>query len=124
GGALHSRGWLGRYDEGDAAGQDARQICERHGDSLRLARLDSNLGNIFYRQNRFQEARALYLRSHEQLAAVGEPQDVAAVLINLAVCAIGLNDFQDALERYRAARRYCETHDMPLLVVQADYNIA
>jgi len=124
GGALQCLVSLGRYDQAYALAQEARLIFERHGDSLRLARLDSNLGNIFFRQNRFQEAHALYLRGHALLAQVGEPQDVAPVLINLAVCCISLNDFQQALERYHEARQYCETHDMPLLVVQADYNIA
>jgi len=124
GGALQCLISLGRYDEAYALAQEARQIFERHGDWLRLARLDSNIGNILFRQNRFSEARALYERAHEQLARVGDPPDVAAVLINLAVCCIGLSDFQTALEIYHEARRYCQAHDMPLLVAQADYNIA
>jgi CHAT domain-containing protein/Tfp pilus assembly protein PilF len=115
---------LGRYDEAFALAQEARQIFERHGDRLRLARLDSNVGNIFFRQNRFQEARPLYARAYEQLVQVGGPQDVGPALINLAVCAICLNEFDNALETYRETKRYCQAHDMPLLVAQADYNIA
>ena len=33
-------------------------------------------------------------------------------------------DFTSALETYHDARAYCERHEMPLLVTQADYNIA
>ena len=88
------------------------------------ARLDSNVGNILCRQDRFDEALALYKRAYEQLSANGEPQDVAAVLSNMAVCYINLNDFEKALATYHDARTYCERHEMPLLVVQADYNIA
>jgi len=124
GGALQSLISLGRYDEAFASAQEARAIFERHGDRLRLARLDSNIGNILYRQDRFPEALALYERAHEELRRVGQPQDVAAVLINMVVCCTSLNEFQKALQIYGEARRYCEAHDMPLLVVQADYNIA
>lgn len=124
GGALQARIALGQYDEAFASAKEARVIFERHGDWLRLARLDSNLGNILQRQNRFKEALTLYQRAHEQLARIGEPQDLAAVLINMAVCLTSLNDFTRAVETYRAAREYCESHDMPLLVAQADYNIA
>src|SRR5581483_7151052 len=35
-----------------------------------------------------------------------------------------LNDFRQALETYREAREHCVKHDMPLLVAEADYNIA
>ena len=124
GGVLQSLICLGRYEEAFTAARQARAIFERHGDRLRLARLDSNLGNILYRQDRFQEAIALYERAHEQLARVGEPQDVAAVLSNMAVCYTSLNEFQKALKAYHDAREYCLAHDMPLLVAQADYNIA
>ena len=124
GGVIQSLIYLGRYAEASASARKARRIFERHGDRLRLARLDSNMGNILYRQNRFQEALTLYQRAHEQLALVGEPQDVAAVLSNMAICHMHLAEFETALEVYHEARRYCLTHDMPLLVAQADYNIA
>ncbi len=124
GGALQSLICLGRYKEAFTSALQARRIFERHGDRLRLARLDSNIGNILHRQDRFKEAIALYERAHEQLAQVGEPQDMAAVLSNMAVCRTSLNEFQRALETYHEARDYCQAHDMPLLVAQADYNIA
>jgi CHAT domain-containing protein len=123
-GALQSLMSLGRYDEAFAAAQEAQQIFERHGDRLRLARLDINLGNILYRQDRFPEALALYQRARDELMRVGQPPDVAAVLMNMLVCCTSLNEFDEAVRIYDEARRYYELHDMPLLVVQADYNIA
>jgi len=42
----------------------------------------------------------------------------------MAVCLISLNDFPRALSSYQQARRVCERAGMPLLVAQADYNIA
>ena len=124
GGVLQCLVCLGRYEEAFTSARQAREIFERHGDLLRLARLDSNIANILYRQDRFQEAIALYERAHEQLARVGAPQDVAAVLSNMAVCYTSLSEFEKALEAHHEAREYCRAHDMPLLVAQADYNIA
>jgi len=46
------------------------------------------------------------------------------VLSNMAVCLISLNDFQRALATYQGARSFCQQNNMPLLVAQADYNIA
>ena len=120
-GSLQSLISLGKYEEALAPARKARRIFERHGVSLGLARLDSNVANIMGRQDRFDEALALYERAYEQLAVNGEPQDVAAVLSNMAVCYINLNNFEKALESYHAARTYCELHEMPLLVVRAQY---
>ncbi len=123
-GALQSLICLGRYDEALEWAAQARAIYERHGNLLGLARLDSNMGNILYRQDRFAEALVLYARAHEQLTRVGEPQDVAATLSNMAVVQISLNGFDNAVRAYHEARAFCERHDMPLLTLRADYNIA
>jgi CHAT domain-containing protein/tetratricopeptide (TPR) repeat protein len=124
GGALHSLMSLGRYDEAFASAQEAREIFERLGDRLRLARLDFNLGNILHRQDRFPEALALYQRARDELMRIGEPQDIAAVLMSMLLVSTSLNDFDEAVRVYEEARRYYEAHDMPLVIVQADYNIA
>src|SRR5258708_2228290 len=42
----------------------------------------------------------------------------------MATCCISLNAFPKALDSYQKARQFCEEHGMPLLVTQADYNIA
>src|SRR5437773_6097060 len=42
----------------------------------------------------------------------------------MAVCLISLNDFPRALATYQRARAFCQKHNMPLVVAQADYNIA
>ena len=47
---------LGDYREAQCREEKARKIFKAQGDELRLARLDSNLGNILHRQDRFEEA--------------------------------------------------------------------
>ena len=58
------------------------------------------------------------------MLAHDDAEGLAAVLSNLSLCHISLNDFPKALELHQAARRHCEQKDMPILVAYADYNIA
>jgi CHAT domain-containing protein/predicted negative regulator of RcsB-dependent stress response len=115
---------MGEYNRAFAAAERARKIFASEGDSWRLARLDINLGNIYYRQDRFDEALASYERAYQGLPPEKDPEGVAAVLSNMATCYISLNLFPKALDSYARARQFCEEHGMPLLVTQADYNIA
>ncbi len=124
GGSLQILSYLGRYDEAFAWAERARDIFSRHGDRLRLARLDANMANVLHRLDRFEEALELYQRAYAALAETGDPQDVAVTLRNMATCQIGLNAFQDALETYHKARAWCAERGMPLLAAEADYNIA
>src|SRR5690348_3246061 len=115
---------LGDYQESRLREERARKIFKAQGDELRLARLDSNLGNILHRQDRFEEALVLYQRCEESLQRLEATDDLAILLNNLAVCYIGLRDFPCALNTYRRLRTYSEQRHLQRLTVQADYNIA
>jgi CHAT domain-containing protein/predicted negative regulator of RcsB-dependent stress response len=115
---------MGEYSRAFASGDRAREIFAAEGNTWRLARLEINIGNIHYRQDRFAEALACYERAYAGLNAEQDPEGIAAVLSNMATCHISLNQFPSALRSYQQARQFCEEHGMPLLVTQADYNIA
>ena len=115
---------LGEYDRAIAAWERAREIFTRLDDPWRLARLEINAGNIFHRQDRFDEALEHYERAYQGLMPHRDAEGVAVVLSNMSVCLISLNDFPRALATYQRARAVCEQNKMPLLVAQADYNIA
>ena len=115
---------LGHYKESRLREGMARKIFKAQGDELRLARLDSNLGNILHRQDRFEEALVLYCRAEQSLQRLDAADDLALVLNNLAVCYISLRDFPKALETYQRLRSYSEQRHLQHLMVQADYNIA
>src|SRR5579863_277980 len=123
-GSIQSLLLLGRYDEALAAGERASAIFRQQGNTRRLARLEINLGNIYHRQDRFAEALAFYERAYDQMLAHDDAEGLAAVLSNLSLCHISLNDFPKALELHQVARRHCQQKDMPILVAYADYNIA
>src|SRR6266403_1762407 len=115
---------VGEYDQAFQAADRAKEIFTRLNDSCRLARLEINVGNIYHRQDRFEESIAHYERAYTELMPYKDTEGIAVVLSNMAVCLISLNDFPRALATYRGARSFCQQNNMPLLVAQADYNIA
>ena len=115
---------MGKYNQAFAVGDRARKIFEAEENFWRLARLEINIGNIYYRQDRCAEALGCYERAYRGLLNQKDEERIAAVLSNMATCHISLNAFPKALETYQQAREFCEQHGMPLLVTQADYNIA
>lgn len=123
-GTLQSLIYLGQSDRALDLAERAHAIFARHGDRLRLARLEANVANIFYRQDRLQEALARYRHAVSELRACGSGEDVAITVRNMAVCLISVGQFAEALAAYEEARAYCDEHGLPLLAVEADYNIA
>jgi CHAT domain-containing protein/tetratricopeptide (TPR) repeat protein len=115
---------LGEYDKAFEAAERAREIFARLDDHWRLARLEINVGNIYHRQDRFEESISQYERAYTGLMPYKDTEGIAVVLSNMAVCLISLNDFPRALATYQGARSFCQENNMPLLVAQADYNIA
>ena len=115
---------VGEYDKAFQAAERARAIFARLSDPWRLARLEINVGNIYHRQDRFEESIAHYETAYTALMPYKDAEGIAVVLSNMAVCLISLNDFPRALATYQGARSFCEQNNMPLLVAQADYNIA
>jgi tetratricopeptide (TPR) repeat protein len=115
---------LGQYDRALQAAHRAREIFAGHGDERRLARLDINIGNLFHRQDRFEQALEVYERAYNTLVAADDLDGVVSALHNQAVVLISLNRFRDALEAYARARELAAQHARPLLVNQSDYNIA
>jgi len=116
--------YLGRDAQAMQFADRARAIFEKEVDQLRLARLDSNVGNIFYRQDKYADARNRYRNAFERLTALKRPQDAAAVLSNMAVASTGLGDFETAAAEYRESRLIAEREGMSSLAAEIDYNVA
>jgi CHAT domain-containing protein/predicted negative regulator of RcsB-dependent stress response len=116
----------GQYDRALANAKQARRILTSLHDAWRLARLDLNTGNIFHRQDRFEEALKWYRRAHRYffVDAEKDPEAMGVALHNIAMCLVSLNDFHGAFAAHEEARAFADKHDMRVLVAQADYNIA
>ena len=115
---------LGEHDRAFAAAAAAKTIFQQLGDTQRLGHLEINVGNIYHRQDRFEEGLACYERAYEMLLPFRDSEGLAVALYNMSACLITLNDFSRALATYQRAREMCVQHGMTLLVTQSDYNIA
>lgn len=115
---------LGEYDRALEAASRARTIFSASGDTLRLARLNLNVGNIFHRQDRFKEALGHYQQAYSQLVPDKDAEGILVALHNMAVCLTSLNQSEKALDAYAEVRSFCQKHDMPLAMAQAEYNVA
>ncbi len=122
--SIQSLALLGEYESAFAAAEKARKIFSGLGETWRTARLELNIANIYHRQNHFAQALAAYKRAYEELLPHNDAEGIGVALHNMAVCLIALDDFHGALETYQQMRDFCQQQDMPLLVAQADYNIA
>ena len=113
----------GEYTRALAAAERAREIFGSLGDDRRLARLEINIANLHHRQDRFAEALACYETAYRNLLPYKDAEGIGVALHNMSVCLIMLDDFQTALDTFREAQKICEEHSMPLLALQADYNV-
>src|SRR5258708_26772792 len=82
---------LGDYEQAFQAAERPREIFPRLNDPPRLARLQINVDNISYRQDRFEESIAHYERAYTELMPYKDTEGMAVVLSNMAVCLISLN---------------------------------
>jgi CHAT domain-containing protein len=115
---------LGEYERAHSAADEARKIFFEAGDTARLARLDINVANIFYRQDKFREALDCYRRAASQLLPNQDDEATIAAQHNIAVCLMMLNDYEGAEATYEELRQFCSNRDVPLAVAQTEYNIA
>src|SRR5258707_866962 len=68
---------LGEYDRAFRASERAREIFTQLGEPRRIASLENNVGNIFHRQDRFEEALAHYERAYNTLSEYQDWERVA-----------------------------------------------
>ncbi len=116
--------YLGDWARALSLAERARQIFEEHHDRLRLARLECNVANIYYRQDHFDEALEHYRHAESELREIGTGGDVVIALRNMAVCLISVGRFDEALAVHNETREFCDRQGLPLLAAEADYNIA
>lgn len=116
--------YLGHYDEVQRWEQTAKATFTELEDRLRLANLANNVGNIRYRQDRWDLALDSYLAAFHEFLTLGRAENAAICLRNIAVCYISLHRFDEALRVYAEARASGEQLGLPRIALQVDYNIA
>src|SRR5262249_33327755 len=103
---------------------EARETFQRANLHVRAARVDVNVGNLYHRLNRLEEALDCYERAAVCLETSDDREATAGVLINRSVVLMLLYRFDDALQGFQRAHAYCEEHGLRVLATQTDYNRA
>jgi CHAT domain-containing protein len=100
---LYALALLGRYDKAIACGLAAREVFIAHGDQLGAGRVDTNIGNSYFRLDRYQEAERFQSFARECFIALGDQIRLARINNCLANTHALLHKFRSAEQLYEQA---------------------
>jgi CHAT domain-containing protein/tetratricopeptide (TPR) repeat protein len=93
---LRALAMLGRYDEALECGKRARDVLLAEGDTLAAGKIEHNLGNIYFRRDRYQEAEGFYRAARARFAEVDDQNQLLLIDTSLAMTLINQHRFRDA----------------------------
>ena len=122
--AIHPRIMIGDYDGAFALATKAKRNLLRNGRQASPGPPRKQHWKYFSWQDRFQEALTHYEHAYQQLLPHGDAEELSISLNNMSMCLISLNDFAKAISSYERAKYLLLDHDIPLIHLTTDYNIA
>lgn len=114
---------MGRYDEALRAARAARRLLAR-GEPLYLAQLEANVGNVYYRLDRYKKALVHYDRARAIFQAEGEEALGAIVDMSRANVFTELDRADDALSLASEVAEVSERAGWSLYAAQVRFQIA
>jgi CHAT domain-containing protein/tetratricopeptide (TPR) repeat protein len=115
---------LGQFDRSQQLAESARKVFVQHGDVLSLAKIDMNLGSLYYQQGKYTEALEGYRGAAESFRSLGEPLYAAMNEINQATALTMLDDFLTAERLHEQARPIFEEADLRTAAASVEYDLA
>ncbi|HEY0545057.1 MAG TPA: CHAT domain-containing protein [Pyrinomonadaceae bacterium] len=94
---------LGRYDEAVACGLKALEVLEAHGDILAAGKIEHNIGNIYWRRDRYDEAEHFFRAARVRFEALKDDRQLAMIENCLAYIQSLKHDFRSAGQLYDQA---------------------
>ena len=110
----------GAYAEAREVCQDALTMSRAAGDSRGVGIAASHLGNVLAHEGSFDEALLLQREALLMARELHDVQAIGAVLLDVAVLAISLEDFEPAGEMLGAVAGLAESNEFALVSVQVD----
>jgi hypothetical protein len=104
--------------------REARAVFAAHGDWLRVARVDANMATLLFRHDRYEAALRLGTRALHTFHRLGAAEDAAITGLNTAARLTALHAFSRAQQLYERTLRYCARQQLPLLLAEAEGNLA
>ena len=113
----------GSYTEALKIGRAARRSLLR-GEPAQLAQLETNIGNVYYRLDRYKKALAHYERAREILASSGDETMRAVVDTNRSHVLMEMDRPGEALALLEGAARAMQASGQKLWAAQTQFHIA
>src|SRR5262249_10507773 len=114
---------MGRYERALETAQSARRLLGRE-NTVRLAQLETNVGTIYYRLDRYQKALTHYERAKTLLSRSGDRSTRAFVDFSRSNILTDTDRPTEALVLLESAARAWRAAGLKLLAAQARYHIA
>ena len=115
---------IGRYPEAIQTGELAHQWFLSAGDEGGLAKLYTNLGNVYHRLDDHTRSVEYHAKAKGVFKANGDKRALALSMLNMANSLSALDRFAESDRHYLGAERLSRQMDVPELLIQAKYNHA
>lgn len=114
---------LGRYDEAIACGLQAREVFLAHNDLLAAGKIEHNIGNLFFRRDRYRDAEKFQTSAREKFTKLNHQRQLATINNCLANTHALLHKFNSAEQLYREAMDQAERAALPVTLAEIEGNI-
>ena len=114
---------LGRYDEAVKTGKNALKIFEKFGDEIAAGKTENNIGNVFIRQEHFEQAKEYYLLAQRRIIKLNDIRELILCEIGLANVYAALNDFRQSEKYFQKTLSYSKELKMILRQAEIENNI-
>ena len=113
---------MGRYDEALKVSRASRRVLSK-GQPVHLAQLETHVGILFYRRDRYAKAIEHYERARSILASAGDDTMRAVVDTNLSHALMEMDRHADALRLLESAAQAMEGSGQALWAAQTRFHI-
>ncbi|HKE58930.1 MAG TPA: CHAT domain-containing tetratricopeptide repeat protein [Pyrinomonadaceae bacterium] len=109
---------LGRYAEAIECGLSVREELMAHNDLLAAAKIEHNLGNIYFRRDQYQQAEQFQRAARERFIKLNDEIQITKSENSLALTLSQQHKIREAEQLYEQALARAER--VPLLITQAE----
>ena len=122
-GKLYPLAMLGRVDEAIECGLRAQQVFLDCEDYAAAGRVEHNLGNIFQRSDRFEDAESFLRQARERFVALDDPKQLAQIINSLAYVLSRRYQFREAEQFYREALQFAAQAELTVTKAEIESNL-
>jgi len=114
---------LGRYDQAIACALRARKVFLECGDLLAAGKIETNIGNLYFRRDQYLEAEEFQTSARNRFIAINHEKQLAAINNCLANTHAMLHKFSSAAALYEEAVQLAERAGVSVIQAEIEGNI-